>query len=516
LREREVHLGVERLCTSSKTLLILSKAARQLPYCFPCTVALKFSAAPLAARMKTSDNLAQLRTLFAAERDATFADFTDVYCVANEDDVLARFVGARRGDPDAALAFLKEDYAWRRREDAAALRSMPAADVLERDPAILAEYYRRRCVGLDNQGRLTFYQAYASCVVKKLKTVVPLETVVKYHLWEQERACAMLDHLKSNGRGDGTMAIILDVQGMTIGKHINKDFIWLVKAIAAKDQAHYPERMGVTYIVNAPGVFGLVWRTIRPFLDAATRDKIRIVTARRDWHAEVRLALGDAVVDRVQSGGDVDGEFSRAPAAVAASLGPAVIGRDSHDSFERSVSVESFAEPGAPDAPVLAEEEEPVIETRAAKKKRLRLRKKAARLRAAAARAAAGSPSPRAATGSPSLHRTRAALDLEAPARQERSRSSAEIEALWPALRHARSLDAQRRGSVSPASSNGLKAEPLWTATEEEAPLPPTRPSESPLQERLKRPARPSGTPPSSVATRSSSSCTIFCGPGWV
>ena len=49
------------------------------------------------------------------------------------------------------------------------------------------------------------------------------------------------------------MAVILDVAGMTIGKHINKDFIWLVKAIAAHDQAHYPERMGVTFIVNAPG-----------------------------------------------------------------------------------------------------------------------------------------------------------------------------------------------------------------------------------------------------------------------
>ena len=73
-----------------------------------------------------------------------------------------------------------------------------------------------------------------------------------------------------------------------------------MKAIAAHDQAHYPERMGVTYIVNAPGaargvrgrgdgkprttaaVFGLVWRTVRPFIDPATRDKIKIVTARTD------------------------------------------------------------------------------------------------------------------------------------------------------------------------------------------------------------------------------------------
>ena len=40
----------------------------------------------------------------------------------------------------------------------------------------------------------------------------------------------MLDSLKRNGRGDGTMAVILDVAGMTIGRHINKDFIWFVTA----------------------------------------------------------------------------------------------------------------------------------------------------------------------------------------------------------------------------------------------------------------------------------------------
>ena len=179
---------------------------------------------------EAASDLERLRALFAAERSANFPEFTDVYCVDAADDVLARFARARRGDPHAALQFLKEDYEWRKAEDAAALRSTPPETVLGQDPSVLAEYYRRCCVGLDSSGRLTFYQSYACCVVKKLKGVVPLERVVEYHAWEQERATAMLDSLKRNGRGDGTMAVILDVAGMTIGKHINKDFIWFVTA----------------------------------------------------------------------------------------------------------------------------------------------------------------------------------------------------------------------------------------------------------------------------------------------
>ena len=90
--------------------------------------------------------------------------------------------------------------------------------------------------------------------------------------------------------------------------------------------------MGVTFIINAPGVFGLVWRTVRPFIDPATRDKIKIVTARCDWRVEVSAALGDGVVERVEGGVDVDGDHARPPAAVAASLCAAVVGRDSDES----------------------------------------------------------------------------------------------------------------------------------------------------------------------------------------
>ncbi|CAM9465592.1 unnamed protein product, partial [Heterosigma akashiwo] len=50
-------------------------------------------------------------------------------------------------------------------------------------------------------------------------------------------------------------------------KQVNRDFLWMVKRIAAIDSAHHPERMGKTFIINTPKVFPMVWRGVTPFLD---------------------------------------------------------------------------------------------------------------------------------------------------------------------------------------------------------------------------------------------------------
>ena len=131
-----------------------------------------------------------------------------------------------------------------------------------------------------------------------------------------------------------------------------------------------------------------MWRTVRPFIDPATRDKIKIVTARCDWRVEVSAALGDGVVERVEGGVDVDGDHARAPAAVAASLCAAVVGRDSDESAGAATT------PARPVSPV--------------------------------------------------------EVDALAPAPLARSRSSAEIDELWPP-------DAPEQPS-SPDSSTGLEA----------------------------------------------------------
>ena len=242
-------------------------------------------------------DLINLKTRVLEDAGTSMPDFEKVYCIPEGDDwefenVLGRFSRAsgakrtarpgprrarprrraRRGDARTAYAFLKADYDWRVEHGVAALRTTSPAEVLGCDPRVLSQYYERRLLGVDAHGRLCLYQGYKNMLARELKKHVPLEKVTRFHIWEQERAAAIIDELvrtrrRRGGRGppiQPKMAVMLDVSDMTISRHVNSDFLYVVKTLANYDQNHFPERMGTTFIMNAPSVFGMVWRIAKP------------------------------------------------------------------------------------------------------------------------------------------------------------------------------------------------------------------------------------------------------------
>ncbi len=64
-------------------------------------------------------------------------------------------------------------------------------------------------------------------------------------------------------------------------KQIDRNFYDAAKMMADIDANHYPERMGITLIVNAPRAFSAVWAVVRPWLDENTASKIAIVSGER-------------------------------------------------------------------------------------------------------------------------------------------------------------------------------------------------------------------------------------------
>ena len=87
-------------------------------------------------------------------------------------------------------------------------------------------------------------------------------------------------------RGD---VIVVDVSALAL-RHIDARFFYRVAVpILQAWQAHYPETMYRAYVLNAPRIFALVWKMIRPVL--TDRVASRIVIATDDRSEELRELL---------------------------------------------------------------------------------------------------------------------------------------------------------------------------------------------------------------------------------
>ena len=237
-----------------------------------------------------------LSETFPKEELAELYDLSDATRDAELKALFGRFARARKGDTDKAVTFLKADVEWRRSVGAAGLRRVgPEVALNGASTDEVAQYYERKLLGLDRAGRPVYYQNYRHLIVKKLLALCSLESLEKFHIWEQERAVAVVDELARSRDHPGTMSVVLDVGGMTLRKHVNSDFLKFLKVLASADQNHYPERMGVTLIINAPRAFGVVWSVVKPWLDPKTAEKIKIYASESQWRAAVDDLLGPSI-----------------------------------------------------------------------------------------------------------------------------------------------------------------------------------------------------------------------------
>lgn len=74
------------------------------------------------------------------------------------------------------------------------------------------------------------------------------------------------------------LCIIFDLQNFStscMDYQLIKNLIWLLSR-------HYPERLGVCLVINAPGIFSTIWPVIRAWLDENTAKKVFIVDNEMD------------------------------------------------------------------------------------------------------------------------------------------------------------------------------------------------------------------------------------------
>ena len=70
------------------------------------------------------------------------------------------------------------------------------------------------------------------------------------------------------------ISFLENLQGLGF-RHISSAAFDVLKKIFAMDEANYPEILGSYNVVNAPGLFSVVYKMLRPFIDKNTLEKVR-------------------------------------------------------------------------------------------------------------------------------------------------------------------------------------------------------------------------------------------------
>lgn len=114
-----------------------------------------------------------------------------------------------------------------------------------------------------------------------------MQNLIRYHAWEAERAVQLM-HEESirTGHNIETFVAVIDAAGWNFGL-ATADAMTFVRSMASTDSDHYPERLGMMFVINAPYVLSAGWRLISSLLDEATNAKIRVCSSKDVWFDEL-------------------------------------------------------------------------------------------------------------------------------------------------------------------------------------------------------------------------------------
>ncbi|RLN09512.1 random slug protein 5-like [Panicum miliaceum] len=178
-----------------------------------------------------------------------------LYC---SDASIARYLIARNWDVKKATKMLKKTLKWRSEYKPDEIRWDDISD-----EAVTGKIYRTDY--FDKSGRSILVMR-PGCQNTKNS-----HGQVKYLVYCMENAILNLPH------GQDQMVWLIDFAGFNLGNLS----IHVTKLTADVLQGHYPERLGVAILFNAPKFFEPFWKMASPLLERKTRNKVKFVYSDR-------------------------------------------------------------------------------------------------------------------------------------------------------------------------------------------------------------------------------------------
>uniref|UniRef100_A0A7S0HXS1 CRAL-TRIO domain-containing protein n=1 Tax=Hanusia phi TaxID=3032 RepID=A0A7S0HXS1_9CRYP len=203
------------------------------------------------------------------------------------DDLLNRFLLARRSKVKDAFKMLKHDLEWREKEDSLTIRSKTAREMLRGDTNPAGKEFHDQMfphgyLGTCKMGRPVFYQNFGRQFdADKLEKVANIkhEDLARYNIWMMERLAEMMNF-------QGQWVIIVDLDGWNLGQLTLKHMKY-VRQFVDKNSNHYPERAGKIFLINVPSVFSKCWSMIKPLLDDVTKQKVGLYSSPEQWKVAI-------------------------------------------------------------------------------------------------------------------------------------------------------------------------------------------------------------------------------------
>eukprot|EP00003_Mantamonas_plastica_P031815 TRINITY_DN840_c0_g2_i1.p1 TRINITY_DN840_c0_g2~~TRINITY_DN840_c0_g2_i1.p1 ORF type:complete len:304 (+),score=104.72 TRINITY_DN840_c0_g2_i1:557-1468(+) len=150
--------------------------------------------------------------------------------------------------------------------------------------------------GFNHKGYLIYHERLGQIDTKGLIKYASVEDLVAFHIYIQEMChYHKVQRAKELGLESPYMiptVLLQDLHGLGMN-HLYKPALAVLQQFMEIDENHYPETLERLSIIRNPGIFSLIWKIVKPWLDPAVLEKTALTGG--SYQDELEIFYGDDI-----------------------------------------------------------------------------------------------------------------------------------------------------------------------------------------------------------------------------
>ena len=198
---------------------------------------------------------------------------------------LARFSRARKRNVEEAWSMVVANIKWRADNNVDSIDQWAESE----EGKELISVWPNQDYGLAKDGRPLICEQMVTMDPERVFTRFSDEDLIKLHIYIMERDLRRtMESSEALGRPITECVVVENVGGLGF-HHASSQAIDLMKQCLAIDEKNYVEMAGALIVINAPMLFPLIYRLLKPFIDENTASKMQFHSASA-WQSSPQFA----------------------------------------------------------------------------------------------------------------------------------------------------------------------------------------------------------------------------------